>query len=173
MTIAQTPLPYADLPARWGVAVDREPNLVRIAVPPIPGWRFLSLGFHIAIPILAMMTLGYRKLFVHVLGHELVEVYIGPNADVCRWVAQQIREALNTVPLAVEPSGSVQREADDHAIRARARAVLLTIAVVTACAGTALLFMGDTPRFIGAFLIFVAVLPLGIALGTQPTKFWT
>src|SRR5262245_11256992 len=59
MTIAQTPLPYADLPARWGVTVQRGAGLVRITVPPVPGWRFLSPGFLFSIPLLAAIALAY------------------------------------------------------------------------------------------------------------------
>src|SRR5262245_30617420 len=254
MTTAQTLLPYADLPARWGVAVQREADLVRISVPPVPGWRFLSLGFLFSIPLLAAITLAYfgtmtywavrgaewapliapvamygcallfvvvaavgrlrnrsifevdsarltiicqrgrtrqviistprsmvvevkfsqinRNLFVHVLGHDFIEVFISPNADVGRWVAEQIRAALKTVPLAVEGAAPVHRDTGDRLTSARARAVLLTIASGMACAGIAMLFMGTVPRVIGGYLIFLAVVPVGIALGTQPKKFW-
>src|SRR3954464_15058866 len=41
-------LPYADLPARYGVAVEPVGDGERVVVPPVPGWRHLHAGFHIA-----------------------------------------------------------------------------------------------------------------------------
>jgi hypothetical protein len=48
------PLPYADLPSRWGVTVERLPDGVRVVVPPVPGWRRLGAGFFVGGSILAV-----------------------------------------------------------------------------------------------------------------------
>jgi hypothetical protein len=34
-------LPYADLPARWGVSCERTPAGLSVVVPPVPSWRYL------------------------------------------------------------------------------------------------------------------------------------
>jgi hypothetical protein len=46
-------VPYADLPARWGVSVVRGPGFVTVSVPPVPSWRYLGGGFHASIAILS------------------------------------------------------------------------------------------------------------------------
>src|SRR5687768_9073869 len=51
-------LPYADLPARWGVSVERSDKLVRVVVPPVPGWRHLHKGYFIGFTLLAAYMLG-------------------------------------------------------------------------------------------------------------------
>jgi hypothetical protein len=48
-----TPLPYADLPSRWGVSIERLPDGVRVVVPPVPGWRRLGAGFFVGGTMLA------------------------------------------------------------------------------------------------------------------------
>src|SRR5689334_8422089 len=62
-----TVLPYADLPARWGVAVERDADRLRIVVPPIPGWRHLATGFHVSILLLAAITAAYGAALVRAL----------------------------------------------------------------------------------------------------------
>ena len=47
-------LPYADLPSRWGVTVERLPGGVRVVVPPVPGWRRLGAGFFVGGALLAV-----------------------------------------------------------------------------------------------------------------------
>jgi hypothetical protein len=251
MTASPTTLAYADLPARWGVTVQRELSAVRIVVPPVPGWRFLPIGLQIAIPLLTLITaacvwsftiatdwsaslfntglygsvlllvlaaavhrlrnryvlevdsekltiarlLGRSRrlvvacprplvvevkhssingmLFLHVGGHDFIELPVSPNAAISAWVAEQLRIALETVPLAVETAAVVQRGPETLVLNRRTQVVLLSAAGVMTCAGTAMLFMGATPRFIGAFLILFAILPVGIVFGTQPSKFWT
>ena len=51
---ASTPLPYADLPSRWGVSVERLPEGVRVVVPRVPGWRRLGAGFFVGGAVLAV-----------------------------------------------------------------------------------------------------------------------
>lgn len=51
-------LPYADLPARWGVAVERSPTSVRVVVPPVPGWRHLHKGFFIGFAAFGALLLA-------------------------------------------------------------------------------------------------------------------
>lgn len=50
------PLPYADLPSRWGICVDRSPGGVRVVVPPVPSWRQLHIGFFVGGGILALFV---------------------------------------------------------------------------------------------------------------------
>ena len=52
---ASTLLPYADLPSRWGVTVERLPEGVRVVVPPVPGWRRLGAGFFVGGAVLAVL----------------------------------------------------------------------------------------------------------------------
>jgi hypothetical protein len=49
-------VPYADLPARWGVSVVRSPGAVRVVVPPVPSWRHLGGGFHASIAVLSAIV---------------------------------------------------------------------------------------------------------------------
>lgn len=44
-------LPYADLPARWGVTVERSPAGVRVTVPPVR-WNQLGRGWYVGIGVL-------------------------------------------------------------------------------------------------------------------------
>ena len=46
-------LPYADLPSRWGVSVERFADGIRVVVPPVPSWRQLHAGFFVGGSILA------------------------------------------------------------------------------------------------------------------------
>jgi len=46
-------LPYADLPARWGVAIIRDGDRLRVIVPPLGSWRQLSKAIFISSAILA------------------------------------------------------------------------------------------------------------------------
>lgn len=48
-------LPYADLPARWGVVLIRSDDRLRIVVPPVPNWKLLGKAFYIPIAILTTM----------------------------------------------------------------------------------------------------------------------
>jgi hypothetical protein len=51
-------LPYADLPSRWGICVERNEDGVRVVVPPVPDWRRLSAGFFVGGAILAFVLLS-------------------------------------------------------------------------------------------------------------------
>jgi hypothetical protein len=51
-------LPYADLPSRWGVCVERLPDGVRVVVPPVPNWRRLHAGFYVGGSVLALVVVG-------------------------------------------------------------------------------------------------------------------
>jgi hypothetical protein len=53
-----TALPYGDLPARCGVSVERSPRLVRVIVPPVPGWLHFAWPFHAGIVVLATLTIA-------------------------------------------------------------------------------------------------------------------
>ena len=50
-------IPYADLPARWGVSIERSPTSVRVVVPPVPGWRHLHKGYVVAFAVLCTIHL--------------------------------------------------------------------------------------------------------------------
>jgi hypothetical protein len=52
-------VPYADLPARWGISVAREPGAVRVAVPPVPSWKHLGLAFHGSAAVLLAIVGGW------------------------------------------------------------------------------------------------------------------
>ena len=55
------PLPllaYADLPSRWGVAVQQLADGVRVVVPPCPGWRHLGTAFHVGPAVLAFLVVA-------------------------------------------------------------------------------------------------------------------
>ncbi|HEY7086772.1 MAG TPA: hypothetical protein VH518_01705 [Tepidisphaeraceae bacterium] len=54
-----TQLAYAELPSRWGIALEREANVVRITIPPVPSWRLLPRAYFIFIPILALSAIGF------------------------------------------------------------------------------------------------------------------
>ena len=53
---ALSTLPYADLPSRWGVSVEKLADGVRVVVPPVPGWRQLHAGFFVGGAMLALFV---------------------------------------------------------------------------------------------------------------------
>ena len=65
MTVVANPLPYADLPARWGVSCERTPAGLWVVVPPVPNWRYLikshgwvAIPFAIALCSVSMTLIG-------------------------------------------------------------------------------------------------------------------
>jgi len=89
-----------------------------------------------------------------------------------QWVAEQVRAALAMIPSTSAPPAKIHRETSDGVQSTRGRLVLLVLAAVIGCAGVTLLFLGPIAFVIGMGLLALASLPIGIALGTQPKKFW-
>jgi hypothetical protein len=59
-------LPYADLPARWGIGVDRSPTSLRVVVPPVPSIQDLPRGLlfsavALATLVCALSTMAARE----------------------------------------------------------------------------------------------------------------
>lgn len=52
-------IPYALIPARWGVTILREPHLLCITIPPLPSWRLVHRGYWIAAAIFLAIFLSY------------------------------------------------------------------------------------------------------------------
>jgi hypothetical protein len=116
------------------------------------------------------------KLLVRATGREMTEFPLSPNRDITDWVADTVRHGVFEEEF--ECADVTDRGPLDSlkaaARRTHTRSVLSAIGFCLATVGVALLVVpGLIPFGLGLGLIFIAAVPLGIAMGTQEKKFYT
>ena len=121
------------------------------------------------------------KLIIRVTGVAFVEVYLGPNRELNRHVADILSAALRS-PLPAEPVTAAEAARHLHAdagetlhsgVRSRGlRRALLTLSILMAAAGLVMVFLPLPMHAIGFYVLIFAVAPAGIALGTQEKDFY-
>ena len=110
------------------------------------------------------------QLTVQHVGKDLLDFYVSPNRVVVEFVADQLSHAIAHPPTArAEQTLPPQRPVSQWR-----RPVALIASLVLFVVALLLLFVVDgvIVKPIGAYMVLFASVPIGIAFGTQPKKFW-
>jgi hypothetical protein len=110
-------------------------------------------------------------LSVQHVGKDLFDFYVSPSREVVEYVAAQIAEALTDPP--TEPAGNALSLPPRPRSRL-ARPAAITASLIMALMGIILLFFVDhvIAKPVGFYILLFSAIPVGIAFGTQPKKFW-
>lgn len=106
-------LQYPDLPARWGIAIEEDRQRFRLVVPPVPGWRYLSRGYSIALAVAVALLAVHVIAGARMSGAEWVTMIVPVAMDgavifavlvmavsrLCRWLTFEVSaDRLRFVP---------------------------------------------------------------------------
>jgi hypothetical protein len=114
---------------------------------------------------------GNGKLLIRIAGADMVELFVSPKHEVTEWVAKTLNEAIHAgAPVTTH---SRPQEWTDNSPppmpRGPARTALLAVAVAIALLGVIMVIKFGPPAI---YIVLAAIVPVGIAMGSQKKEFW-
>jgi hypothetical protein len=112
------------------------------------------------------------QLTLQHLGKDLLDFYVSPNGEVVEFVAAQLSDALAHPP--TERAGQPFAPPPPTPTSRWRRPAALVASLLMFVIAVVLLFVVDeiVAKPIGAYMLLLSPVPVGIVLGTQPKKFW-
>jgi hypothetical protein len=108
------------------------------------------------------------RILIRVKNADLVEIFVTPRRELAQWLGQTLSDALQSTPVTVV----TQRHLAQPAISVGSRNVLQAIAIAMGAAGLITCLLPAPWFSIGMFLLMLASVPAGLAVGTQDKDFY-